>query len=312
MCDFSGFPWLLLWWLLPFLLGLLLGWLLWGKYKQLLEEKEMAYGNLELEIGNVKAELEECRRKRGQADNDILSLRAEISELRAAGGSGDVALTAVPASPPKSTKKTTAASTGDSSIYLALKSDQLQVVEGIGPKMEEVLKSQGISTWSDLAAKTPGELRTMLDSYGAKYKIIDPATWAEQAGLASAGNWDQLIARQKQLSAGTMEVSSATDSKVEKMLIKMGVLKRYKKDDLKAIEGIGPKIASLLQDAGINTWAKLSVTPVADLQKILSDAGSRYQLADPGTWPRQAEYAANGQWKELEEYQDFLNGGREA
>lgn len=313
MCDFSGFPWLLLWWLLPFLLGLLLGWLLWGKFKKLLEEKEMAYGNLELELGNVKAELEECRRNGNQAKNDIISLRAQIDEMSASGSTVASAAAAMPSTKPKTTsKKAPKKTTSDTSIYAAFKSDQLQVVEGIGPKMEEVLKSKGIATWADLADKSPADLRTLLDSYGSKYKIIDPATWSEQAALARDGNWDQLINRQKQLSGGTLEVSSATDSKVEKMLIKMGVLKRYKKDDLKAIEGIGPKIASLLQNAGIDTWQKLSVAPVSDLQKILSDAGSRYQLADPGTWPRQAEYAANGQWKELEEYQDFLNGGREA
>jgi len=33
-------------------------------------------------------------------------------------------------------------------------------------------------------------------------------------------------------------------------------------------------------------------------------------LADPTTWPKQAEYAADGEWDALEEYQDFLDGGR--
>ena len=94
------------------------------------------------------------------------------------------------------------------------------------------------------------------------------------------------------------------------MLIKMGVLKKYKKDDLKAIEGIGPKIEKLMKAAGVTTWEAMSKSDASRLSEILRDAGDRYKLADPTTWPKQAEYAANGQWKELDEYQDFLQGGK--
>ena len=83
------------------------------------------------------------------------------------------------------------------------------------------------------------------------------------------------------------------------------------KDDLKAIEGIGPKIEDLLKKAGINTWVLLSNQKAESIQGILDEAGDRFRLADPTTWPRQAKLAAEGKWKELEEYQDFLNGGRE-
>ena len=94
------------------------------------------------------------------------------------------------------------------------------------------------------------------------------------------------------------------------MLIKLGVLKRWKQDDLKAIEGIGPKISQLCHDAGITTWRALSETPVSRLQEILDAAGPRYKLADPGSWPRQAGLAADGKWDELQAYQDELNGGK--
>jgi len=90
----------------------------------------------------------------------------------------------------------------------------------------------------------------------------------------------------------------------------MGVLKKWKKDDLKAIEGIGPKIEGLLQTAGIKTWKTLSETSVDKIQGILDQAGSRYKLADPGSWPKQAEMAAAGKWDDLKEYQDFLVGGK--
>jgi large subunit ribosomal protein L15 len=81
-------------------------------------------------------------------------------------------------------------------------------------------------------------------------------------------------------------------------------------DDLKKIEGIGPKIAELLAESGINTFAKLSETKVEDIAAILSEAGSRYSVHNPTTWPQQAGLAAEGKWDELNELQDRLKGGR--
>lgn len=83
------------------------------------------------------------------------------------------------------------------------------------------------------------------------------------------------------------------------------------KDDLKKVEGIGPKIEGLLNDAGINTFAALSNAKVQDLEKILNDAGPRYKMHDPKTWPKQGELASSGKWDELKEYQDFLQGGKD-
>jgi len=79
-------------------------------------------------------------------------------------------------------------------------------------------------------------------------------------------------------------------------------------DDLKLIEGIGPKISSLLNQAGIFTFAQLADTPVAGLQAILDKAGLR--LGDPTTWPEQARLAAQGDLEGLQALQDSLKGGR--
>ncbi len=79
-------------------------------------------------------------------------------------------------------------------------------------------------------------------------------------------------------------------------------------DDLKIIEGIGPKISSLLNAAGIFTFAQLAHTSVADLQGILDKAGLR--LGDPATWPEQAAVAAKGDLAGLQALQDSLKGGR--
>jgi predicted flap endonuclease-1-like 5' DNA nuclease len=82
-------------------------------------------------------------------------------------------------------------------------------------------------------------------------------------------------------------------------------------DDLKKIEGIGPKIAELLNQAGIRTYSKLAETDVDQLEQILTDAGTRYRLADPTSWPEQANLAVAGDWDALNELQDKLTAGRQ-
>jgi NADH-quinone oxidoreductase subunit I len=83
-------------------------------------------------------------------------------------------------------------------------------------------------------------------------------------------------------------------------------------DDLKRIEGIGPKIAGLLEAAGVKTFAQLSETDVDRIKQILEEADPNLlNLADPSTWPRQARLAATGKWEALEKWQDRLKGGRQ-
>lgn len=84
---------------------------------------------------------------------------------------------------------------------------------------------------------------------------------------------------------------------------------KKKADDLKKIEGIGPKIASVLDTAGIRTYASLAQTNVETLTNILREAGIR--VAFPKTWPKQARLAAAEEWETLTEYQATLVGGRE-
>lgn len=81
-------------------------------------------------------------------------------------------------------------------------------------------------------------------------------------------------------------------------------------DDLRKIEGIGVKIAQILNAAGIYTFAQLADVEIAQLHIILEEAGPRFRLADPSTWPEQAALAARGAWDELHTLQDSLKGGR--
>ncbi len=80
-----------------------------------------------------------------------------------------------------------------------------------------------------------------------------------------------------------------------------------KADDLKKIEGIGPKIASTLVDAGIATFADLAKTDAAKISEIIANVRGNH-VTD--TWPAQAQMAADGKWDELKKWQDELNGGK--
>ncbi len=79
-------------------------------------------------------------------------------------------------------------------------------------------------------------------------------------------------------------------------------------DDLEIIEGIGPKIARLLQEAGISTFSQLAQADIPRLKTILLAANLR--VNDPSSWPEQAQLAAAGKTDELKLLQDHLKGGR--
>jgi len=294
------------WWLwllfslIAFLLGLLLGWWLWYKYRRRVTE-------LEEEVASLKRRLADCedntsqlqyridelektekdlRQKLSRAEGDNLILKGRLEEAGLALG---------------------AAAQGDrySGIF---ESNNLQIIEGIGPKIEEVLKSAGIANWALLANSTTDNLVQILENAGPNYRIHDPTTWPQQAKLAQEGKWEELIAFQKALDAGQIETDRETPSKVDKLAMKyLGFSDNP--EDLKIIEGIGPKIEQLLKDAGIRNWTDLANAATDRLQEILNQAGDSFRLAKPDTWAKQAELAAAGKWAELKEYQDFLQGG---
>jgi len=282
---------------------------------------------LEGEISDLKGKLSECESNSAALKAKADKAAADLAEANMAGGaadgvsalaaSGAASLTGnandgkVEENTPVYKKADTGNGVSKPNPYAKLKSDDLQIIEGIGPKMESVLHENGVKNWSDLSGKSEDDLRAILNKYGDKYRIIDPSSWSAQASKAGAGDWEGLIALQKSLDGGRGNTANNnTDSKLEKRMVKMGLLRRYKQDDLKAVEGIGPKIEQLLHAGGIKTWRELANTDVVKIQGILNDAGNRYKLADPGTWPKQAELAADGKWDELTEYQDFLQGGK--
>jgi len=175
--------------------------------------------------------------------------------------------------------------------------DDLTKIEGIGPKIERLLKGEGVTTWMLLAGSRVDTLQAILDRGGDRFRLADPESWPDQAKLAAEGRWQELYELQDLLIAGRGTSAGPTAPEG---------------DDLKVIEGIGPKIEALLKAAGIATWAALADSHADRLQEILDTGGDRFRIADPTSWPDQASLAAEGRWKDLDEYQDILLGGRQA
>ncbi len=201
--------------------------------------------------------------------------------------------------------------------------DDLSKIEGIGPKIAELLGNSGIDSFATLSMTNPLQIKQILDANG--FGAHDPSTWPDQAQLAASGDWDKLREWQDVLNGGrVMEggsmlggempggglgddgQSSPAETTGSAMVADPSP---QDMDDLTKIEGIGPMISQHLQKAGITSFATLATTTPEQIRAILDQVGG-YGAHDPTTWPDQAQLAAAGEWDKLSEWQDALDGGR--
>lgn len=165
--------------------------------------------------------------------------------------------------------------------------DELTRIEGLGPFLETKLNEIGIFTFAQLASLDEDGVDEVTKKIGYFKGRIQKDRWVEQAAALYKEKLDNPFAFAVKQSAPIEE------------------------EDLKIIEGIGPKIEQLLKEADIISLQQLAEAEIGQLRDILDAAGDRYRMHDPGTWPAQARLAANKEWELLEEYQEELKGGRE-
>jgi len=79
------------------------------------------------------------------------------------------------------------------------------IIEGIGPKIEAVLKNAGIYSMENLSTTSEERLKHILKEAGGNFNFADPGTWAAQASLAAAGKIEELEALKKELIGGKVK-----------------------------------------------------------------------------------------------------------
>jgi predicted flap endonuclease-1-like 5' DNA nuclease len=224
----------------------------------------------------------------------------------------------------------------------ALKSaDDLEIIEGIGPKIAELFHKEGIRTFAQLSRTPTPQIQAMLDKAGPTFRVANPGTWSEQALLAAHNRWDALRSLCDVLVAGVRVDTKAQHAQdkqdrasasrdAEKRIAELEAeLKRMRtpvpinlaaaraagfttvkgEDDLEIVEGIGPKIAELFRSQGVKTFAQLAAMTPEQIQPMLDAAGPNFRLANPQTWPDQADLAARNRWASLKAMQDGLIAG---
>ena len=84
-------------------------------------------------------------------------------------------------------------------------------------------------------------------------------------------------------------------------------------DDLTVIDGIGPRVSSVLRAAGITAFSKLAEREPEEIKGILVAENLRLtRLTDPSTWHEQARMAADGDWEGLKALQSSIKEERRA
>ncbi|WP_212760237.1 helix-hairpin-helix domain-containing protein, partial [Promicromonospora citrea] len=201
--------------------------------------------------------------------------------------------------------------------------DDLQRIEGVGPKIAAALAAAGYTTYAAIAAASESELRAAVAGQGIRF-APSASTWADQASYLVDGDaegldefQDYLVGGQERRAKFDPEVDYTDVDEIDGAAAKAAALAEDEAraaepepQDLQRIEGIGPKIEAVLQAAGVTTYARLAASSEEELREVLAGGGITFAPA-AATWADQARYLVDGDEAGLEEYQDYLVGGQE-
>ena len=146
---------------------------------------------------------------------------------------------------------------------------------------------------------------------GSTRPVLGTSEAARQYGRGGGASQPKPTAVAPPVVAAAVEAVADLEAPIAPAVPSVDTAEATERDDLKKIEGIGPKIEQLLNDGGFLTFADLADGDLDKVQGILDEAGPRYRVHNPATWSRQAALARDGQWDELNTLQDELQGGKE-
>ena len=173
------------------------------------------------------------------------------------------------------------------SIDLIMESVTSAVAEGLAErKAEKQADAEGAAEQTAAKAETPAKKTEAKETVKETKETVEAAPVAEAPKVK-----EEAPVEEKKKAAPKKEAAKA--------------------DDLTKIEGIGPKGAEALVNAGIDTFDKLSKSKPEAIKDILTEASSRMAHLDPTSWPKQAKMAADGDWDKLKDWQDKAKAGVE-
>ena len=144
-------------------------------------------------------------------------------------------------------------------------SDDLKAISGIGPQMEELLNSFGIKSWEQLAALDKSGISTVDGALTDFPGRIERDEWVPQAkAIMDAGHKVVARAPKKRKPAAKKPKAASWASGTTKL----GTPGARHKDDLKVVNGIGPKMEGILNGFGIQTWEQLGALKKGEVDKL--------------------------------------------
>ncbi|MFT4780143.1 MAG: large subunit ribosomal protein L21 [Flavobacteriales bacterium] len=142
------------------------------------------------------------KKKRRKGYRKKNGFRASLTEIRIEDIVATGAKPAKKAAAPAAEEAPKAAPAAKAAPKAASKGDDLTKMEGIGPKIAEILGAGGIVSFADLAKADVEKIKEILAEAGSRYKAHDPSTWPQQAQFAAEGKWDELKVWQDELDGG--------------------------------------------------------------------------------------------------------------
>jgi predicted flap endonuclease-1-like 5' DNA nuclease len=282
-------------------------------------ELEKAAGRLgELDAAKARiAELEATAGKAGQIEGDFGRLQAAHTRLEAdyeaaTGRAGDLAARAEAAEAEverlRAELAAAPAATGIQGFMTKTSGgeDDLEIIEGVGPKFAAALRGDGLSTFNQIANADESRLRGALTKAGLSFAPSLP-TWPQQARYLADGDEQNFRAYVQYLTAGREE---GTGSGGIQGLSGADVADD-RDDDLERIEGIGPRFASALRAAGIRSFNRLSTSSSDELRNAIEAAGLSF-APSLTTWAEQASLLASGDEAGFKALTDKLVAGRDS
>lgn len=248
------------------------------------------------DVSGLNQRLNEFENVLARLSNENAQLKSSLEEMKGqevTATVGSIALVDEP-TPQVQTDKTVLY---EKIIVSDREQDDLTKIDGVGSFLATKLHSIGVFSYEDIARWTPERIEQVTNDIGYLPGRIEKDQWVNQAAV---------LVQNKPAARSIVEPKVVEPKAEPAQTSKKG----KSAEDLKLIEGIGPKIEEVLKAAGINNWSDLARTEPGDLKDILEEAGGRFRMHNPYTWPLQARMAAGSRWDELQQYQDELKGGR--